>query len=92
MRVLSVASECFPLVKTGGLADVVGALPAALAPLGVEMRVLLPGYPAVLAALWNNFFSRAKPLDVAAVFEAYVGLVFEGPDPTGTIRHSRKRA
>lgn len=51
MKVLSVASECAPLVKTGGLADVVGALPAALAPEGVEMRVLLPGYPQVMAAL-----------------------------------------
>jgi len=50
-RVLSVASECAPLVKTGGLADIVGALPGALAPEGVEMRVLLPGYPAVLAGL-----------------------------------------
>ncbi|WP_299044314.1 glycogen synthase GlgA [uncultured Tateyamaria sp.] len=50
-RVLSVASECAPLVKTGGLADVAGALPAALAPLGVEMRTLLPGYPAVMSAL-----------------------------------------
>ncbi|TCO71135.1 glycogen synthase GlgA [Rhodovulum euryhalinum] len=51
IRVLSVASECVPLVKTGGLADVVGALPAALAAEGVEMRVLLPGYPSVLARL-----------------------------------------
>ena len=50
-RVLSVASECAPLVKTGGLADVAGALPGALAPLGVEMRTLLPGYPAVMSAL-----------------------------------------
>jgi len=50
MRVLSVASECVPLVKTGGLADVAGALPAALAGQGVGMRVLLPGYPAVLGA------------------------------------------
>ena len=48
--VLAVASECAPLVKTGGLADVVGALPGALAPLGWGMRVLLPGYRAVLAA------------------------------------------
>lgn len=47
MRVLSVASECAPLVKTGGLADVAGALPAALAGQGVEMRTLLPGYPSV---------------------------------------------
>jgi starch synthase len=51
MRVLSVASEIFPLIKTGGLADVVGALPGALAPLGVEVRTLVPGYPAVVAAL-----------------------------------------
>ncbi|WP_323717098.1 glycogen synthase GlgA [Paracoccus aminovorans] len=49
-RVLSVTSECVPLVKTGGLADVAGALPAALAGQGVEMRTLLPGYAAVLAA------------------------------------------
>ena len=51
MQVLSVASECVPLVKTGGLADVVGALPKALAAQDVEMRVLLPGYPSVLSAL-----------------------------------------
>ncbi|WP_019159690.1 glycogen synthase GlgA [Brevibacterium senegalense] len=47
-RVLSVASECAPLVKTGGLADVVGALPAALAAGGWESRVLLPAYPGLL--------------------------------------------
>jgi len=51
IRVLSVTSECAPLVKTGGLADVAGALPGALAPLGVEMRTLLPGYPKVMAAI-----------------------------------------
>jgi starch synthase len=53
MRVLSVASEVYPLVKTGGLADVVGALPATLKRHGVDMRVLVPGYPAVLKALAN---------------------------------------
>jgi len=37
MRVLSVASEIYPLVKTGGLADVAGALPAALAAKGVAI-------------------------------------------------------
>jgi starch synthase len=51
LPVLSVASECVPFVKTGGLADVVGALPAALAPHGIALRTLLPGYPAVMAAL-----------------------------------------
>lgn len=51
MNVLSVASEIFPLIKTGGLADVAGALPAALKPLGVSMLPLVPGYPAVVTAL-----------------------------------------
>ncbi|WP_417239775.1 glycogen synthase GlgA [Celeribacter halophilus] len=68
-QVLSVASECVPLVKTGGLADVAGALPAALAPLGVEMRTLLPGYRAVLEAqpeaetvfeIWDLFGGFAR--------------------------------
>lgn len=52
-RVLSVTSECVPLIKTGGLADVAGALPAALAPFGVGMRTLLPGYRVVMAAQGN---------------------------------------
>ena len=47
LSVLSVASEAYPLVKTGGLADVVGALPAALAPHGVATTTLVPGYPAL---------------------------------------------
>jgi starch synthase len=51
MKVLAVASEGFPFIKTGGLADVVGALPAALAPEGVAVTTLLPGYPAVMATL-----------------------------------------
>src|SRR6516225_1528731 len=51
LKVLSVASEIFPLIKTGGLADVVGALPAALAPEGLEIRTVVPAYPAVTAKL-----------------------------------------
>jgi starch synthase len=47
MNVLFVTSECYPLVKTGGLADVTGALPLALAPLAIDARVLLPAYPGV---------------------------------------------
>ena len=38
VRVLAVASEVYPIVKTGGLADVAGALPIALKTHGVEMR------------------------------------------------------
>ena len=51
LRVLQVASEGFPFIKTGGLADVVGALPGALAAEGVQVTTMLPGYPSVMAAL-----------------------------------------
>ena len=51
MKVLHVAAEVFPLVKTGGLADVVAALPVALAGQGADVRLLLPGLPAVLDAV-----------------------------------------
>ena len=51
LNLLSVASEIYPLVKTGGLADVTGALPAALTAEGIAVRSLVPGYPSVLAML-----------------------------------------
>ncbi len=51
IRVLAVTAEIFPLIKTGGLADVAGALPLALMPVGVQTTTLVPGYPAVLAGL-----------------------------------------
>tara|TARA_R110002124_G_scaffold114535_63_gene269902 strand:+ start:10058 stop:11521 length:1464 start_codon:yes stop_codon:yes gene_type:complete len=51
IEVLSVASEVYPLIKTGGLADVAGALPRALLGNGVTMRTLVPGYPSVMAKL-----------------------------------------
>jgi starch synthase len=46
-----VASEVYPIVKTGGLADVTGALPAVLARERIDVWTLLPGYPAVLDAV-----------------------------------------
>lgn len=54
MRVLQVASEVFPLVKTGGLADVMGALPQALLRQGHDVRLLLPGLPAIADALQHS--------------------------------------
>ncbi len=49
MKILFIASEAYPLVKTGGLADVVGALPSALRRLGLDVRLLLPAYPQALS-------------------------------------------
>ena len=51
LRALAIASEMAPFVKTGGLADVVGALPYALAAENIELRTLIPGYPDVIATL-----------------------------------------
>lgn len=53
MRILFVTSEAYPLIKTGGLADVSGSLPAALRGLGTDIRILLPGYPQVLEKASN---------------------------------------
>jgi starch synthase len=52
-RVLAVGSEIYPLVKTGGLADVMGALPQALGAAGVQVTTVVPGYPALLDGLTN---------------------------------------
>ncbi|GKX61999.1 glycogen synthase [Pragia fontium] len=51
MRVLHACSELFPLLKTGGLADVLGALPNAQIAAGAEVRLLMPGFPALLQGI-----------------------------------------
>ncbi len=53
MRILFATSEARPLIKTGGLADVSGALPTALRHIGIDCRLLLPGYPAVISGVEN---------------------------------------
>ncbi|WP_421855086.1 glycogen synthase GlgA [Oricola sp.] len=60
-KALSVASECAPLIKTGGLADVAGALPAAMKAEGWQLRTLLPGYPAVMAAVKRGHVVWEEP-------------------------------
>ncbi len=88
LRILSITSEIFPLIKTGGLADVAGALPLALAGLDCEMVTLVPGYPAVMAALtgrrrvhdFDDLFggparlwrAKAGPLDLYVIDGAHL--------------------
>ena len=72
-RVLSVASECVPLIKTGGLADVVGALPGALASEGWEVQTLLPAYRGLIATL-----DGAREVWAAADLFGGVGRVMAG--------------
>ncbi|MDI1294376.1 MAG: glycogen/starch synthase, partial [bacterium] len=84
---LAVASEIYPLIKTGGLADVVGALPAALAAHGVMVRTLVPGYPAVLArvgkgkvvARYDSLFGVSATV-VAASVDGLDLLILDAPD------------
>lgn len=77
MRVLFAGSECHPFVKTGGLADVMGALPKALKAQGVDVRVILPKY----ACIPEEYKSRMEYITHFYMqlgsnpFEKYVGLM-----------------
>ncbi|MDG9080531.1 glycogen/starch synthase, partial [Streptococcus pneumoniae] len=67
MKILHVCSELYPLLKTGGLADVLGALPQAQNQIGLDARVLLPAYPAIIADIQNT--------QVVAEFDNFAGHV-----------------
>ena len=66
MRVLQLGAEIFPLIKTGGLADVLGALPQALQVHGADVRLLLPGLPAIL----HGVTQRRLVYEIGAAFGA----------------------
>ena len=80
MRVLHLAAEIYPLVKTGGLADVIAALPPALAARQIDVRLLLPGHPAILDGLRD-----ARPvITLGPAFGAAVITLYRGRlDPSG---------
>ena len=66
MRVLEVASEAVPFAKTGGLADVAGALPGALGRIGCDVTLVIPGYREALA--------QGLPIESAGLeFEVPIG-------------------
>jgi len=73
-KVLLVSSECAPLAKSGGLADVVGTLPKALAPLGIDARVIMP-YHRIIK---NKYAGQAEHMfffySRLGWREAYVGI------------------
>ena len=86
MQVLSVASEAYPLVKTGGLGDVVGALPGALSGHNITVTTLLPGYPAVrdhigAAPLVHHYgnLMGAEARIVASMISGFPLLVLDAP-------------
>lgn len=67
MRVLLASSEAWPLVKTGGLADVAGSLPPALVGLGLDVRLLLPAYPCTLQAAAAEGIVRVASVELAGL-------------------------
>jgi starch synthase len=72
-KILFVASEAYPLIKTGGLADVSSSLPKALTELGQDVRLIIPKYPSLKTVGDVNFLCSLR-IDnhLVSIFETYV--------------------
>ena len=81
MKVLHVCSEVYPLLKTGGLADVTAALPPALSKIGVDGRILVPGFPAFMEKVADKKLFLELPAKFGAdKIDIYIGKIAD----TGT--------
>jgi len=79
LAVLFVTSEVAPLIKTGGLADVAGSLPAALMHAGVDARVLVPGYKQVM----EGVKSKGRLASFPALGDMPASQILAGKLPSG---------
>ncbi|NIQ00917.1 MAG: glycogen synthase, partial [Nitrospinaceae bacterium] len=77
LKILFTSSEVYPYAKTGGLADISGALPKALQQLGHDVRVLMPKYKSVVEAP-QGFEPLHREVDVPLAGRSLKGFLFQG--------------
>ena len=75
LKVLFVASEAAPFIKTGGLADVAGALPRALLAKGIDARVIIPKYGAIKAGFQHEMQTQWTGMLKLAWRQQYCGIL-----------------